>query len=331
MKMELIDRVMQRMMSVLDEKQLQELRMALVISMEGLTVEKEKTELSTEVIDNWEYVRRFLQAFLMSGKSQETVKQYQLHLRIMLNDLRKPVWEITESDIMEHLARQKYSRKLSNRYLNYKRAVFGSFFSWLRRKRYIRENPVELIEPIKYESVIKKPFTDEEREKLRCACQHERDLAILDFLYSTAARVSEMTALNRQDIDLVGGECIVHGKGGKERPVYLNASAAYHLQRYLEERTDSNPALFVSYSQPYNRLNKDGVEALLRRIGIQTGIEKVHPHRYRRTAITNAANRGMPLQDAQVMAGHADANTTMVYFSSDKSKVKSEHKMYLAS
>ena len=140
-----------------------------------------------------------------------------------------------------------------------------------------------------------------------------------------------MTALNRQDIDWVGGECIVHGKGGKERPVYLNASAAYHLQRYLEERTDSNPALFVSYSEPHSRLSKDGVEALLRRIGNQTGIEKVHPHRYRRTAITNAANRGMPLQDAQVMAGHADANTTMVYFSSDKSKVKSEHKMYLAS
>ena len=181
MKMELIDRVMQRMMSVLDEKQLQELRMALVISLEGFAVEKENTELSTEVIDNWEYVRRFLRAFLMSGKSQETVKQYQLHLRILLDDLRKPVWEITESDIMEHLARQKYSRKLSNRYLNYKRAVFGSFFSWLRRKRYIRENPVELIEPIKYDSVIKKPFTDEEREKLRCACQHERDLAILDF------------------------------------------------------------------------------------------------------------------------------------------------------
>ena len=331
MKMELIDRVMQRMMSVLDEKQLQELRMALVISIEGLTVEKEKTELSTEVIDNWEYVRRFLQAFLMSGKSQETVKQYQLHLRILLDDLRKPVWEITESDIMEHLARQKYSRKLSNRYLNYKRAVFGSFFSWLRRKRYIKENPVELIEPIKYDSVIKKPFSDEEREKLRCACQHERDLAILDFLYSTAARVSEMTALNRQDIDWVGNECIVRGKGGKERLVYLNASAAYHLQKYLEERTDSNPALFVSYSQPYNRLNKDGVEALLRRIGIQTGIEKVHPHRYRRTAITNAANRGMPLQDAQEMAGHSNANTTMIYFTSDKSKVKAEHKMYLAS
>lgn len=215
MKMELIDRVMQRMMGTLDEKQLQELRMALVISLEGFVVEREKTELSTEVIDNWEYVRRFLQAFLMSGKSQETVKQYRLHLRILLDDLRKPVWEITESDIMEHLARQKYSRKLSNRYLNYKRAVFGSFFSWLRRKRYIRENPVELIEPIKYDSVIKKPFTDEEREKLRCACQHERDLAILDFLYSTAARVSEMTALNRQDIDWVGGECIVHGKGGQ--------------------------------------------------------------------------------------------------------------------
>ena len=331
MKMELIDRVMQRMMSVLDEKQLQELRMALVISMEGLTVEKEKTELSTEVIDNWEYVRRFLQAFLMSGKSQETVKQYQLHLRIMLNDLRKPVWEITESDIMEHLARQKYSRKLSNRYLNYKRAVFGSFFSWLRRKRYIRENPVELIEPIKYDSVIKKPFTDEEREKLRCACQHERDLAILDFLYSTAARVSEMTALNRQDIDWVGGECIVHGKGGKERPVYLNASAAYHLQKYLQERTDTDPALFVSCKAPHTRLTRSGIEEILRTLGKRAGVKLVHPHRYRGTALTNAANRGMPLQDVQSLAGHANPNTTMIYCAVDQRKVKAEHRMYLAS
>lgn len=331
MKMELIDKVMQRMIGVINESQLQELRMALVMALEGATVQREHTELSTEVVDNWEYVRKFLQAFLMSGKSEETVKQYQVHLRILLDDIRKPVREITESDIMEHLARQKYSRKLSNRYLNYKRAVFGSFFSWLRRKRYIRENPVELIEPIKYDSVIKKPYTDEEREKLRCVCQKERDLAILDFLYSTAARVSEMTALNRQDIDFIGNECIVHGKGGKERSVYLNASAAYHLRKYLEARTDSNPALFVSYAEPHTRLGKDGVEALLRRLGRQAGVEKVHPHRYRRTAITNAANRGMPLQDAQVMAGHTNANTTMIYFSSDKEKVKSEHKMFLAS
>ena len=331
MKMELIDKVLQRMTGLLDQLQMQELKTALAISMEGLEIRKEQTELSIEVADNWEYSRRFLQSMIVAGSSPGTIKQYQMHIRMLFEDIRKPLFEMTDDDLMLHLARQKYQRKLSNRYLNLKRIVFRSFFGWLRRKKYIQENPAELLDQIKYDETLKKPYSDEEREKIRCSCQRERDLALVDVLYSTAARVSEVAALDRSDIDFVENGCIVHGKGGKERPVYLNASAAYHLQMYLQGRTDSNPALFVSLCRPHERLGRSGMEAILRRLGHSAGVDNVHPHRYRRTALTNAANRGMPLQDVQSLAGHASPNTTMIYCTVDRSKVKTEHKMYLAS
>lgn len=331
MKTELMDRVMQRMSGLLDVNQMQELKTALIISMEDLEIRKEQTELSTEVVDNWEYSRRFLQAMAMAGKAKGTIEQYGMHIRLLFEDVKKSVLEMTDEDLMLHLARQKYQRKLGNRYLNYKRIVFRSFFGWLRRKKYIRENPAELLDQIRYDTVIKKPYTDEERERMRCACKRERDLAILDFLYSTAARVSEVVALDRQDIDFVGNECIVRGKGGKERVIYLNASAAYHLREYLQARTDQNPALFVECRKPYKRLKREGIEAVIRRLGKSARVEKAHPHRYRRTAITNAVNRGMPLQDAQTVAGHASPDTTMIYCKVDSQKVKAEHKMYLAS
>lgn len=331
LKMELIEMVLQRMMGLLDQAQLQALKMAMTICMEGLEIRKEQTELSTDVMDNWEFSRRFLQAMAVAGKAEGTVKQYQMHIRILFEDIRKPVMDMTDEDLMLHLARQKYQRGVSNRYLNLKRVVFRSFFGWMRKKKYIRENPAELLDQIKYDQEIKKPYSDEEREKIRCSCQRERDLALVDVLYSTAARVSEIAALNRSDIDFVENGCIVHGKGGKERPVYLNASAAYHLQMYLQGRTDQNPALFVGCCKPYERLGKSGIEAILRRLGKDAGVDHVHPHRYRRTALTNAANRGMPLQDVQSLAGHASPNTTMIYCTVDRSKVQAEHKMYLAS
>lgn len=331
MKMELIEKVMQRMTGILEKKQMQELKAALVISLDGFELRKEQTEISTEITDNWEYRRRFLQSMVVAGNAKGTIEQYGMHIRILFEDVRKSVLEMTDDDLMLHLARQKYQRHLSNRYLNLKRVVFRSFFGWLRRKKYILENPADLLDQIRYDSVIKEPYSDEEREKIRCSCKRERDLALVDMLYSTAARVSEIAALNRSDIDFIENGCIVHGKGGKERPVYLNASAAYHLQMYLQGRTDQNPALFVSSGKPYKRLTKNGIEAILKRLGEASGVKKVHPHRYRRTALTNAANRGMPLQDVQSLAGHSSPNTTMIYCTVDQSKVKAEHKMYLAS
>lgn len=331
MKREFIENVKLRMCNILDDRQMVELQMALSICLQGIELKKECTELSTEVIDNWEYCQRFLQHMIVKGSSPGTIDNYKMHLRILDQDVRKSVLDMNEDDLMLHLARQKYQRKIGNRYLNQKRMVFRSFFGWLRRKRYIQENPAELLDQIKYDVKLKKAFTDEEREILWCKCTCERDLALLDFLYSTGCRVSEVAALDIKDIDFVESQCIVYGKGGKERMVYLNASASYHLQMYLDSRTDDNPALFVGTRKPFKRLSKNGIEAVLRRLGKLANIENVHPHRYRRTALTNAANRGMPLQDVQYMAGHASPDTTMIYCNVDVSKVKAEHKMYLAS
>lgn len=330
MKREFVERVKNRLVHVLEESQMQELEMAITICLDGLQLQKECTELSTEVVNNWEYCKRYLQYLVVSGKSKGTIGNYGMHLKLLFEDVRKPAQDITDDDLMLHLAKQKYERKLGNRYLDQKRIAFRQFFKWMRKKKYIEENPAELLDPIKYDVKIKKPFSDEEREMLRCACKCERDWALLEFLYSTAARVSEVASLNRADIDFQEKQCLVRGKGGKERMLYLNATAVYHLKKYLDERKDDNPALFVSTKSPHERLGKNGIEAILRRLGKVAGVVNVHPHRYRRTALTNAANRGMPLQDVQHLAGHASPDTTMIYCSIDTSKVKAEHKMYLA-
>ena len=330
MKREFIERVKNRLVHVLEESQRQELEMAITICLDGLQLQKECTELSTEVVNNWEYCKRYLQYLVVSGKSKGTIGNYGMHLKLLFEDVRKPAQDITDDDLMLHLAKQKYERKLGNRYLDQKRIAFRQFFKWMRKKKYIEENPAELLDPIKYDIKIKKPFSDEEREMLRCACKCERDWALLEFLYSTAARVSEVASLNQADIDFQEKQCLVRGKGGKERMLYLNATAVYHLKKYLDERKDDNPALFVSTKSPHERLGKNGIEAILRRLGKVAGVVNVHPHRYRRTALTNAANRGMPLQDVQHLAGHASPDTTMIYCSIDTSKVKAEHKMYLA-
>lgn len=330
MKRDFIESVKNRLVHVLDESQMQELEMAITICLGGLQLQKECTELSTQVVDNWEYCRRYMQSLVVAGKAKGTIENYGMHLKLLLEDVRKPVQDITDDDLMLHLAKQKYERKLGNRYLDQKRIAFRQFFKWMRKKKFIAESPAELLDPIKYDTKIKKPFSDEEREMLRCACKCERDWALLEFLYSTAARVSEVSSLNRADIDFQEKQCLVRGKGGKERMLYLNATAIYHLKKYLDERKDDNPALFVSTKSPHERIKKNGIEAILRRLGKVAGVVNVHPHRYRRTALTNAANRGMPLQDVQHLAGHASPDTTMIYCSIDTSKVKAEHKMYLA-
>ena len=193
-----------------------------MISLEGYQVTREETQLSTEVHDNWAYAQKFFQALIVAGKAKGTIDTYNMHIRILLDDIQKPIMEITDEDLMLHLARQKYGRNLSNRYLNYKRLVFRTFFGWLRRRKYISENPAELLDQIKYDVTIKKPYTDEEREKIRCSCTRERDLALVDVLYSTAARVSEVAALNRSDIDFVRKRTVLYtGKGRKEKGVCI--------------------------------------------------------------------------------------------------------------
>lgn len=331
MKEQLINDVLQFLSGKLPPEHNSDLRLYLYYQLAEYDVIKKCTEVVVQEEKTYmDYLYMYLTSLKMAGRSDKTIEHYKLQLSLLLQSLKKPVQEITTEDLFTYLAQCKSIRKVGNRYLNNKRICFNSFFSWLQRKKHIIYNPASGLEQIHYEKKVKKPYTDEEREILRCACKKERDLALIELLYSTGMRVGELVRLNRQDIHWDTMDCIVFGKGSKEREVYLNASSCYHLKKYLLSRTDSNPALFVSSKSPYLRLSEHGVRQVLRRLGVRAGVEKVHPHRYRATAATNALNRGMPLQDVQALLGHEDVGTTMIYCTVARDNVRSAHKRYLS-
>ena len=321
--------VLQRMQTVLQEEQLLELRSVLHMVFAGCELVN-RMELRT-VDNSWmEDMEDFLMSKALEGKSPETINRYRYELQRLLSYVNKTVGEILPSDISGYMRAYKNLRKISNLTLKNVRAVYSSFFGWLRDRDRVRKNPMILVEEVKVEKIIKKPYSDEEREKLLRECKTIRDKAMLEFMYSTAVRVSELVRLNRSDIQFGTKNLIVYGKGAKERVVYLNDKANMYLQEYLQGRTDDNDALFVSLRNPHKRLTKAGVEDMIRRIGRKAGVEKAHPHRFRGTSITNALNRGMPLQEAVLFAGHAKAETTMGYWTSDAEALQYHHKKYLS-
>lgn len=288
---------------------------------------REKKEI---VETGWrEHLEIFLARKRTDGKSDGTIKQYRLHLEMMLKKLKKDIRQITEDDLLLYLDEYRQVRKVSNLYIDHIRLVFSSFFGWLQRKRYIQSNPAAGLEPIKYRKTVKKPFTAAQLEQLRCQCQTERDLAILELLYSTGVRVSELVGLNRDEISFQTGNIIVLGKGNKERETYLNAKAHVHLKRYLSSRTDSSPALFVSMRKSAERLSVAAIEDILRKLGHRAGIAKVHPHRFRRTAATDLLNMGMPIEQVKEFLGHSKLDTTMIYCVINQESVKFSHKKYM--
>ena len=210
------------------------------------------------------------------------------------------------------------------------RRYFSSFFGWLSDEGFISKNPMRRIKHMKVPQRIKKPFTSAEREHLRCNAKSQRDVAIMEFLYSTAARIGEVTALNRSDIDWGNREVIIYGeKGKKERKVYLTDECAYHLKKYLMSRDDMNPALFVSNRKPHNRMGKEAIWSMLSKLGKKTDIH-AHPHKFRRTLLTDAGSRGIPLQEIQAYAGHQKPDTTMMYVTVSESNVKASFRRYIA-
>ena len=266
----------------------------------------------------------------LEGKSVETVKRYRYELKRLLSYINKAVYSVTAGDISSYMRAYKRLRQVSNQTLQNVRAVYSSFFAWLRDRGRIRKNPMQLVENIKIEKVLKKPYTDEEREMLLRKCKTLRDKAMLEFLYSTAVRVSELARLNRDDIRFTNKDLIVLGKGAKERRVYINDRTNMYLREYLQSRTDSNLALFVSVKSPHKRLTKAGIEDIIRRIGNRAQVEKAHPHRFRRTAATNALNRGMPVQEVAELLGHANLQTTMRYCTVSQDSVQYHHRKYLS-
>lgn len=330
MKSELTTKILTAMMDTINEAQVVRLKEVLYVCLNDYEIVARSTELMDVDNSYMHYLNMFLVRKKTEGKSDRTLKQYRFHLINLLRTLNMQINKITENDLFCYLARYKKDRKVSNVYLDGIRLVFSSFFGWMNAKGYIQKNPTAGLEPIKTEKRIKKAFTDEELETLRRTCEQERDVALIEFLYSTGVRVSELTALNRKDIDFYGKNVVVYGKGGKERETYLTASSCLHLKTYLESRTDANEALFVSTKAPHERLTVAGIEKILKKLGNLAGVKKVHPHRFRRTMATNVLRKGMPLEEVKELLGHTKLDTTMIYCTVSKDNVKHSHQRLMS-
>ena len=291
-----------------------------------------KKKASDEEIRNKEnshLVDIFLSAKRIEGCSEKTILYYHSSIEKLLNAIRKDVGEINTNDIRCYLAEQQDTRQLSKVTIDNLRRIFSSFFSWLEDEDYITKSPVRRIHKVRTDTLVKEVLSDENMEILRDSCTEIRDIAMIDLLASTGIRVGELVKINREDIDFQERQCVVFGKGNKEREVYFNARTKIHLKRYLDERTDNNPALFVSLSSPYTRLTISGVESRLRQIGKRVNIHKVHPHKFRRTLATMAIDKGMPIEQVQKLLGHVKIDTTLHYAMVNQTNVKLAHRKYL--
>ena len=287
--------------------------------------EAEKVNISNE-----EYMNMFLAAKQIEGCSERTIKYYKVTVEHMLNRIPTEVRKITTDDIRGYLAEYQQTNSCSKVTVDNVRRNLSSFFSWLEEEDYILKSPMRRIHKIKTKQSVKEIITDEMIERLRDNCKCARDLAMIDLLYSTGIRVGELVGLNKSDIDFEERECIVYGKGDKERRVYFDAKAKLHLQNYLNSRTDNNPALFVTLDAPFERLKISGVEIRVRELGRRLNIEKIHPHKFRRTMATRAIDKGMPIEQVQKILGHSQIDTTMQYAIVNQNNVKSSHRKYIA-
>lgn len=327
---QVITEILNRMRPLLNDSQAENLKETVYIVLCQYDLNSKQT-LPREVKDNWIVVlHEYLSAKTFEGKADATIKQYKYELEHLLSYINADIPNITSGDILEYLQNYKRIRKVGNQYLENKRLVYSSFFSWLHKKGKIPANPMSNINRFKIEEKIKKPFSDEERELLLLSAKTIRDKAIMEFLYSTCVRVSELSSVNVTDIRFVERDLIVYGKGAKERIVYINPRTNVYLQMYLRSRTDDNPALFVSNKKPYNRLSKSGIETMIREAGRRAGVKKAHPHRFRRTGATNASNRGMPIEEVAAMLGHKKLETTKMYCTIKQESVKYHHDKYLS-
>lgn len=326
----MVEQVVSRIMQMVNEQGVETLEETIYCVLSEYDISEKSTELQN-VDQSWEAVLcTFLARKQVEGRSDGTIEQYRLHIKRMLQYLNKPVNEITEADLFAYVSMYKQRRNVSNVYLDNIRLVFSSFFTWLNNKGIICKNPAAGLDPIKAEKRLKKPLTDTELEKLKRKCAIERDLALIEFLYSTGVRASELIKLNRNDIDFDNMNVIVYGKGAKERETYLTASSCVHLKEYLASRTDADEALFVSIRAPHKRLTVSGVEDILRKLGKRTGIEKVHPHRFRRTMATNILNKGMPIEEVKEILGHVKLDTTLICCQVNKENIRHHHRKYMS-
>lgn len=329
MKQDILKSISDNLKSRFTENQVEKISEIISVELSKYDIKVKLTDVEEVKRDNQNLVNLFLSAKCIEGCSDKTIHYYQTSIEKLLISISKEIRDINTNDIRCYLAEQQNEKQLSKVTIDNLRRIFSSFFSWLEDEDYITKSPVRRIHKVRTDTLIKEVLSDENMEILRDSCTEIRDIAMIDLLSSTGIRVGELVKMNRDDIDFQERQCVVFGKGNKEREVYFNARTKIHLKRYLETRIDDNSALFVSLSSPYTRLTISGVESRLRILGKRVNLLKVHPHKFRRTLATMAIDKGMPIEQVQKLLGHVKIDTTLHYAMVNQNNVKLAHRRYI--
>lgn len=332
MKTEVISNITKDMENSLTDYQLNKLKESLIINFEGVEIVIKTDELKhqEEIDENKTMIDSFISSKQVEGCSKRTIKYYKEIIEKFVNNFDKSIKQISTNEIRNYLSNYKDNSSCGSTTIDNIRRVLSSFFSWLEDEDYIIKSPVRRIHKIKTAVVVKEVLTDENLERLRDECENIRDLSLIELLISTGMRVGELVNLNISSLNFEDRSCIVLGKGNKEREVYFDAKTKLHLKEYISKRKDSNDALFVSMREPHQRLSISGIELIIRTLGVNTNINKVHPHKFRRTLATMAIDKGMPVEQVQKLLGHVKIETTMHYALVNQSNVKISHRRYIA-
>lgn len=325
MKNSLIRTISSEMNSYLNNYQLEKLNEILEYNLynyEVIEIEKNRRKLEN-------YTELFIASKRVEGCSDRTLNYYKTTIENMLEVINKNIKIVDTNDLRAYLTEYQKNNNCSKVTIDNVRRILSSFFSWLEDEDYIIKSPIRRIHKIKTSKIVRETYSGEIIEKLRDGCDEIRDLAMIDFLTSTGVRVGELVRLNKNDVNFDNRSCIVFGKGSKEREVYFDARTKLHLEKYLSTRNDGNPALFVSLLAPYDRLEISGVEIRLRKLGNDLELQRVHPHKFRRTMATKAIDKGMPIEQVQILLGHAKIDTTLQYAMVNQNNVKISHHKYI--
>ena len=329
MKQDFINDVVQNMLPFLNNAQMAQLVKVLEFVCNNVEIVENTQVNKQQEVSDYKLVKSFLASKRVEGCSEKSLNYYQSTILKMLASVNKNIQRITTDDLRSYLTLYQQKKNSSKITIDNIRRILSSFFSWLEDEDYILKSPVRRIHKVKTATIIKETYTDEALELMRDNCNNLRDLALIDMLASTGMRVGELVLLNIEDINFTERECVVFGKGSKERIVYFDARTKIHLQNYLNSRSDNNNALFVSLKAPFKRLKIGGIEVRLRELGKKLNITRVHPHKFRRTLATMAIDKGMPIEQLQKLLGHQRIDTTLQYAMVKQSNVKLAHKKYI--
>lgn len=330
-KRDIIQSITNEMTLSLTKIQIDKLKDVLYAKFENIELTEITDELKklNEKGTNEKYIEMFISSKKVEGCSGRTIKYYKETIDKLISNLNKAIKNITTEDIRNYLSKYKEETNCSATTIDNVRRIFSTFFSWLEDEDYIVKSPVRRIHKVKTAITVKETFTDENIETMRDNCKSIRNLSLVEMLYSTGMRVGEIVNLNTSDLNFENRSCIVLGKGNKQREVYFDAKTKLHIQEYIATRNDDNDALFVSSKSPHQRLSIAGIELIIRKIGQATNINKAHPHKFRRTLATNAIDKGMPIEQVQMLLGHVKIETTMHYAMVNQTNVKISHRKYI--